>query len=52
MELFCGSCQYPISGEEAQMGLLEVKDKEDGKREILIECPECGHINYIYTKHD
>lgn len=52
MELFCEKCQYAISGEEAQMGLLEVKDKEDGKRVILIGCPECGHTNHIYTKHD
>ena len=50
MELFCENCQYAISAEEAQLGIIRTKEVKNGKLKIEIECPKCGHINSIFTK--
>lgn len=49
MEIFCGKCQYAISSEESKMNFIGTQER-NGNLELLIECPECGHTNKIYTK--
>ena len=44
-------CGYNLTVEEAEMGKKDVVYEENGDLEIIIECPECGKDNSIYTSY-